>query len=90
MQWNFERSKERISKESERIQKAGMTISRLSKEMDLSNLSPTDARIVHGSHIYTHVANFGEILDSPLLRRDDFKRLHRLLHILRVEQRYTL
>jgi class 3 adenylate cyclase len=90
MQWNIERSKDRLAQERGRIEKAGLNISRLTREMDLSNLSPTDARIVHGSHIYCHIANFGEFLDSALMRQDDFKRLHRLLHILRIEQRHTL
>lgn len=90
MQWNIERSKERLQQERARIEKAGLNISRLTREMDLSNLSPTDARIVHGTHLYCHLSNFGEVLDSPLMRQDNFKRLHRLLHVLRVEQRYTL
>lgn len=90
MNWDFQRSKDRLAKEWARIQEAGLNIQRLTREMDLSNLSPTDARIVHGVHIYCHIANFSEIIDSPLMRRDDFKRLHRLLHIPRVEQRHTL
>jgi class 3 adenylate cyclase len=90
MQWNIERSKERLRQERARIEKAGLNISRLTREMDLANLSPTDARIVHGTHLYCHISNLGEVLDSPLMRQDNFKRLHRLLHVLRVEQRYTL
>jgi class 3 adenylate cyclase len=90
MQWDIERSKERLQQERARIEKVGLTISRLTREMDLSNLSPTDARIVHGTHLYCHISNFGEVLDSPLMRQDDFKRLHRLLHVLRIEQRYAL
>lgn len=90
MQWNIERSKQRLQRERSRIEEAGLNISRLTREMDLSNLSPTDARIVHGTHLYCHISNFGQVLDAPLMRQDSFKRLHRLLHILRVEQRYTL
>jgi class 3 adenylate cyclase len=90
MNWDFERSKERLAKEWARIQEAGLNIQRLTREMDLANLSPTDARIVHGAHIYCHIANFSEFIDSPLMRRDDFKRLHRLLHVLRIEQRHAL
>lgn len=90
MKWDFERSKDRLASEWARIKDAGLNIQRLTREMDLSNLSPTDARIVHGSHVYCHIANFADILDSPLMRKDDFKRLHRLLHILRIEQRHTL
>jgi class 3 adenylate cyclase len=90
MQWNFERSKERLAAEAKRIQNAGLNIKRLTREMDLFNLSPTDARIVHGTHLYCDLSNFDEILSSPLLKRDDYRRLHRLLHVLRTEQRYTL
>jgi class 3 adenylate cyclase len=90
MNWDFQRSKERLSKERARIQEAGLNIQRLTREMDLANLSPTDARIVHGAHVYCHIANFSEVIDSPLMRRDDFKRLHRLLHVLRIEQRHAL
>jgi class 3 adenylate cyclase len=90
MKWNFQRSKDRLAGEWARIQEAGLNIQRLTREMDLSNLSPTDTRIVHGCHIYCHIANFGELIDSPLLRQDEFRRLHRLLHIIRVEQRHTL
>ncbi len=89
MNWDFQRSKERLAKEWARINEAGLNIQRLTREMDLSNLSPSDARIVHGVHLYCHIANFSEVIDSPLMRRDDFKRLHRLLHILRIEQRHT-
>jgi hypothetical protein len=90
MKWDFQRSKDRLSSERARIQDAGLNIQRLSREMNLSNLSPTDARIVHGCHIYCHINNFADVLDSPLMRKEDFKRLHRLLHILRIEQRLTL
>lgn len=90
MNWDFQRSKDRLASEWARIQDAGLNIQRLTREMDLSNLSPTDARIVHGAHIYCHIANFSDIIDAPLMRRDDYKRLHRLLHILRIEQRHTL
>lgn len=90
MTWDFQRSKDRLAKERDRIQEAGLNVKRLTREMDLSNLSPTDARIVHGAHIYCHVSNFSEIINSPLMRKDDFKRLHRLLHVLRIEQRYVV
>ena len=74
-------------REWSRLQDAGITVSKLTREMDLSNLSPTEARTVHGCHLYCHAVNFAEALDDPLLSRDNFKRLHRYLHVLRVEQR---
>jgi hypothetical protein len=90
MKWDFQRSKDRLARERVRIQDAGLNIQRLSREMNLTNLSPTDARIVHGCHIYCHINNFADVIDAPLMQKDDFKRLHRLLHILRIEQRLTL
>ena len=90
MNWEFQRSKDRLASEWARIQEAGLNIQRLTREMDLTNLSATDARIVHGAHIFSHIANFSDIIDTPLMRRDEFKRLHRLLRIIRIEQRHTL
>jgi class 3 adenylate cyclase len=87
MGWNIETSRERLRQEWSRLQDAGITVSKLTREMDLSNLSPTEARTVHGCHLYCHAVNFAEALDDPLLSRDNFKRLHRYLHVLRVEQR---
>ena len=46
MKWDFQRSKDRLARERVRIQDAGLNIQRLSREMNLTNLSPTDARIV--------------------------------------------
>jgi hypothetical protein len=87
MGWSIETSRERLMREWSRLQDAGITVSKLTREMDLSNLSPTEARTVHGCHLYCHAVNFAEALDDPLLSRDNFKRLHRYLHVLRVEQR---
>lgn len=87
MAWNYENSKNRLSEERKRLDKAGFTVKKLTREMDLSNLGLTEARLVHGVHSYANIANYSEILDDPLLRRDDSKRLHRYLHVIRVEQR---
>ena len=87
MAWNVETVRERLKKEWKRLQEAGVSVSKLTREMDLSNLSPTEVRTVHGCHLYCHAVNFSEALDDPLLSRDNFKRLHRYLHVLRVEQR---
>ncbi len=77
MAWNYENSKNRLSEESKRLEKADFTVKKLTREMDLSNLGLTEARLVHGVHSYANIANYSEILDDPLLRRDDSKRLHR-------------
>ena len=87
MGWDIEVSRERLKKEWERLQGAGVTVSKLTREMDLANLSPTEVRTVHGCHLYCHAVNFVDALDDALLSRDNFKRLHRYLHVLRVEQR---
>jgi len=40
--WNYERSKKRLAKEATRLGNAGLTVTRLTREMDLSNLAITD------------------------------------------------
>ena len=77
----------RLRKQWESLQKAGINIAKLTREMDLSNLSPTDARLVHGVHVYSAIMNFSELLADPLMRKDDFKRLLRYCHCLQVELR---
>jgi len=72
MKWDFQRSKDRLARERVRIQDAGLNIQRLSREMNLTNLSPTDARIVHGCHIYCHINNFADVIDAPLMQKEDF------------------
>src|SRR3989338_1040938 len=87
MTWDYERSKERVEKEWKRLQEAEINVEPLTREMDLSNLSPTEARLVHGVHLYADILNFGDILDESLMCRDDYKRLYRYLHVMRVELR---
>jgi hypothetical protein len=50
MAWNYENSKNRLSEERKRLDKAGFTVKKLTREMDLSNLGLTEARLVHGVH----------------------------------------
>jgi class 3 adenylate cyclase len=85
--WDQDRSKERVSKQWDTLNKTGITIKRLSREMDLTNLSPTDVRIVHGSHLYLDITNISNLVENATLRREDFKPLHRYMHVLRVELR---
>src|SRR5665213_1516490 len=87
MSWDQETSKGRLAAEWKRLESTEFVIKKLTREMDLSNLGLNEGRLVHGTHIYNDIANFSEFLDSPLLRRDDSKRLHRLLHVIRTEQR---
>lgn len=90
MSWDYERSKDRLAQEWKRIQEAGVKVERLTREMDLRNLSLTEARVVHGTHLYTSVRNMKALLDDGLMRRDNFLRLHRYLHVTRVEQRRVM
>jgi len=73
MGWDIEVSRERLKKEWERLQGAGVTVSKLTREMDLANLSPTEVRTVHGCHLYCHAVNFVDALDDALLSRDKFQ-----------------
>src|ERR1017187_9390339 len=85
--WNFDESKKRTSKQRELLEKTEISIKRLTREMDLTNLSPCDVRIVHGAHLYLGITNFRDVVESSTLRREDFKPLHRYMHVLRVELR---
>lgn len=64
-----------------------ITVKKLTREMDLSNLGLTEARLVNSVHLYSKIANFSAILGDLLLCQDYSTRLHRYLHIIRVEQR---
>jgi class 3 adenylate cyclase len=90
MPWNFERSNERISVERKRVEKAGITVKRLTKEMDLTNLSPTEARLISGVHLYTDITNLDALLLDPVQRREDYRRVYRTLHLTRRELRRIL
>ena len=90
MAWNFEQSKTRVRDEWKRLKTAGIGVKPLTREMDLSNLSPTDTRLVTGVHLYADITNIGELLVDPLQRRDDYRRIYRTLHLTRVELRRIL
>ena len=85
--WNFDESKKRTSKQRELLEKTEISIKRLTREMDLTNLSPSDVRIVHGTHLYLGITNFRDVVESSTLRREDFKPLHHYMQVLRVELR---
>src|SRR5437879_5921743 len=87
MAWDFNKSTGRLRDEWKRIEEAGMTVLPLKREMDLHNLSPTDARLVSGVHLYADILNLPELLRDPLQRRDDFRRVYRTMQLMRVELR---
>lgn len=87
MAWNYERSKKRLADEAKRIDKAGITVSRLTREMDLSKLATTDTRLVTGVHMYADLTNLDELLLDPVQQRDDYRRIYRTLHLTRRELR---
>lgn len=88
MAWDFNRSKNRVEAEEKRIDEVGIVVKRLTREMDLTNLSPTDTRLVHGVHMYTNVTNFNDLLADPLMRKDGSKRLYRYIGAVVREQRH--
>jgi class 3 adenylate cyclase len=90
MAWNHERSTNRLHEEAKRIARAGITVKPLTREMDLSNLSITDTRLVTGVHLYADIRNLDALLDDPVLRRDNYKRLYRTLYLTRRELRRIL
>jgi class 3 adenylate cyclase len=85
--WNYERSKTRLANEAKRLDKAGLTVTPLTREMDLSNLATTDTRLVTGVHLYADITNLDELLLDPLQQRDDYRRIYRTLHVTRRELR---
>jgi class 3 adenylate cyclase len=87
MSWNFENSRERLNEERKRIERAGVTVTLLKREMDLANLGLNDARLVTGVHIYADIRNLDDLLVDPNQRRDDYRRVYRTLQLTRVELR---
>ncbi len=87
MSWNFEHSSKRLSEESKRIERAGITVTPLKREMDLASLSLTDARLVTGVHLYADIRNLDDLILDPNQRRDDYRRVYRTLQLTRVELR---
>lgn len=87
MSWNFERSKCRVQAERERVESAGISVVPMTRQMDFSNLSPTEARLVTGIHVYADITNWHDLLLDPALRRDGHRRLYRTLNITRRELR---
>jgi class 3 adenylate cyclase len=88
MKWKLETSKERVEKQKKILDDSGITIKRLTREMDFNNLSTTEARLFHGTHLYADIKNFATIVANSTLSRENFKPLHRYLHVARREQRY--
>jgi class 3 adenylate cyclase len=88
--WNKEASSKRVSQQWKALDPNDITVKRLTREMDLNNLSATDVRIVHGAHLYLDVTNIRHLVENKTLRREDFKPLHRYMHVLRVELRRIL
>src|SRR5262245_20712211 len=90
MSWDFERSKNRVGAERKRIEKAGVSVRPLTREMNLYNLSPTDARLVNGVHLYADITNLDALLQDPTQRRDEYRRIYRTLHLTQRELRRIL
>ena len=82
-QWTQDKSGERVSKQWDNLKVENITVKRLTREMDLANLSATDVRIVHGTHFYLDITNIRQLVESTVLRREDFKPLHRASKYIR-------
>jgi class 3 adenylate cyclase len=85
--WNYERSKKRLANEATRLENAGLTVTRLTRAMDLSNLATTDTRLITGVHLYADIVNLDQLLLDPVQQRDDYRRIYRTLHLTRRELR---
>lgn len=88
MAWNYDRAKTRLADEWKRIDQTAYTITRLTREMDLNNLSATDVRQVNGVHTYVDITNVDELLYDASQCRDDYRRIYRTLHLTRKELRH--
>lgn len=83
MAWDYERSCERIVAEADRL--GSIEVSKLTRGMDLENLSPTNCREVFGAHVYVDVSNLEQLVSDGALARDDYKRLIRCVHLYQRE-----
>jgi class 3 adenylate cyclase len=90
MSWDYERSKNRLAAEWERVSDSEYTVTRMTREMNLNSLANTDVRQVFGVHLYAEIANVEELLEDPQQRRDDYRRIYRTLHLTRKELRRIL
>lgn len=90
MSWHYERSKNRLAAEWERVSDLEYTVTRMTREMDLNSLANTDVRQVLGVQLYVEIANIDELLQDPQQRRDDYRRIYRTLHLTRKELRRIL
>jgi len=85
--WEQKTASERVSDQWDALVAEEVNVQRLTREMNLANLSRTDVRIVHGAHLYLDITNIRHLVDSAVLRREDFKPLHRYMHVLWIELR---
>ncbi len=87
MSWSLEKSSSRLRDEWKRIEQAGITVTRLKREMNLTSLPLTAARLVTGVHLYADIRNLDDLILDPMQRRDDYRRVYRTLHLAQVELR---
>lgn len=82
MNWNYQRSDERIQKHLEGL--GEIEVAKLKKEADLEQLlSETTCRDIYGAHVYVQVSNFSCLASVSLSLQDDdrYKRLIQSVHI---------
>ncbi len=80
--WNQDTSSKRTSDQWKALNDKQITVKKLTREMNLNNLSPTDVRIVHGTHLYLDIKNFRDVVGNATLRRDDFVSVQRTTSFL--------
>lgn len=77
MSWNLERSQDRVRHKWEET--AGVEVTRLTKQMDLTNITLMRPKLVHAAHLYVDIENFAELLGSELdepTAKEILRRLH--------------
>lgn len=85
MAWNYDKSYKRVKKSYDDLKVEDIALEKLSKTMDLENLSPVKCRLIYGAHLYTDISNFDILLSDRTLKKDDYARLIRCLHVYQKE-----
>lgn len=85
MAWNYDKSYERVQKTHDDLRVEDIELEKLTKTMDLDNLSTKKCRLIYGAHIYANISNFDILLSDSTLKKDDFARLIRCLHVYQKE-----
>ena len=86
MAFNFEDSQARVRKHLQDLESKDIEISKLSREMDFDNLSPTNCRDMRAVHLYADVTNMSRLVNDEVLSDDDYARLLRCCEVMMREE----